>query len=78
MAEDDGWDDAKRFYCHLDYHEKFSPRCKSCKTPIEGEVIVALGAEWHVGHFFCAECGDVSISSLISCPATAIIITNKL
>ncbi|EAS31612.2 LIM domain-containing protein [Coccidioides immitis RS] len=47
-----------RFYCHLDFHELFSPRCKSCKTPIEGEVIVACGAEWHVGHFFCAECGD--------------------
>lgn len=51
-------DDALRFYCHLDYHEFFSPRCKSCKTPIEGEIIVACGAEWHVGHFFCAECGD--------------------
>lgn len=49
-----------RFYCHLDFHELFSPRCKSCKTPIEGEVVVACGAEWHVGHFFCAECGDVS------------------
>jgi LIM domain len=49
-----------RFYCHLDFHELFSPRCKSCKTPIEGEVIVACGAEWHAGHFFCAECGDVS------------------
>lgn len=48
-----------RFYCHLDFHELFSPRCKSCKTPIEGEVVVACGAEWHVGHFFCAECGDV-------------------
>ncbi|KAH8422664.1 LIM domain protein [Aspergillus melleus] len=47
-----------RFYCHLDFHEIFSPRCKSCKTPIEGEVVVACGAEWHVGHFFCAECGD--------------------
>ncbi|WEW55729.1 hypothetical protein PRK78_001162 [Emydomyces testavorans] len=47
-----------RFYCHLDFHELFSPRCKSCKTPIEGEIIVACGAEWHVGHFFCAECGD--------------------
>ena len=47
-----------RFYCHLDFHEFFSPRCKSCKTPIEGEVIVAAGAEWHVGHFFCSECGD--------------------
>jgi len=50
----------KRFFCHLDYHELFSPRCKSCKTPIEGEVVVACGAEWHVGHFFCAQCGDVS------------------
>ncbi|KAJ5606144.1 hypothetical protein N7510_008925 [Penicillium lagena] len=47
-----------RFYCHLDFHELYSPRCKSCKTPIEGEVVVACGAEWHVGHFFCAECGD--------------------
>ncbi|KAF1817343.1 hypothetical protein P152DRAFT_504624 [Eremomyces bilateralis CBS 781.70] len=51
-------DEGTRFYCHLDFHEKFSPRCKSCKTPIEGEVVVACGAEWHVGHFFCAECGD--------------------
>ncbi|KAL2865487.1 LIM domain protein [Aspergillus lucknowensis] len=49
---------APRFYCHLDFHELFSPRCKSCKTPVEGEVVVACGAEWHVGHFFCAECGD--------------------
>lgn len=55
--EDDG-DDSLRFYCHLDYHENFSPRCRSCKTPIEGEVVVACGGEWHVGHFFCAECGD--------------------
>lgn len=47
-----------RFYCHLDFHEFFSPRCRSCKTPIEGEVIVAAGSEWHVGHFFCSECGD--------------------
>jgi hypothetical protein len=52
---DDGW----RFFCHLDFHEFFSPRCRSCKTPIEGEVVVAAGGEWHVGHFFCAECGDV-------------------
>lgn len=56
-ADDDG-DDGLRFYCHLDFHEKFSPRCRSCKTPIEGEVVVACGGEWHVGHFFCAECGD--------------------
>jgi paxillin len=55
--ESDG-DDSLRFYCHLDFHENFSPRCRSCKTPIEGEVVVACGGEWHVGHFFCAECGD--------------------
>lgn len=58
-ASDDEEAQALRFYCHLDFHELFSPRCKSCKTPIEGEVVVACGAEWHVGHFFCAECGDV-------------------
>ncbi|KAL1964667.1 hypothetical protein VTN77DRAFT_6693 [Rasamsonia byssochlamydoides] len=57
-SADDEEAKAMRFYCHLDFHELFSPRCKSCKTPIEGEVVVACGAEWHVGHFFCAECGD--------------------
>ncbi|PYI24045.1 LIM domain protein [Aspergillus japonicus CBS 114.51] len=57
-AADDEEARTLRFYCHLDFHELFSPRCKSCKTPIEGEVVVACGAEWHVGHFFCAECGD--------------------
>ena len=61
--QEDG-DESLRFFCHLDFHELFSPRCRSCKTPIEGEVIVACGGEWHVGHFFCAECGDVSLSSL--------------
>jgi paxillin len=56
-ALDDG-DASLRFYCHLDYHELFSPRCRSCKTPIETEVVLACGGSWHVGHFFCAECGD--------------------
>ncbi|OCK77868.1 hypothetical protein K432DRAFT_384318 [Lepidopterella palustris CBS 459.81] len=58
ISEAEDGDESMRFYCHLDYHEFFSPRCKSCKTPIEGEVIVACGAEWHAGHFFCAQCGD--------------------
>ena len=56
-ATDDG-DSSLRFYCHLDFHELFSPRCRSCKTPIEGEVVLACGGEWHKGHFFCAQCGD--------------------
>lgn len=63
LEHEDGFDQALRFYCHLDFHEMFSPRCKSCKTPIEGEVVVACGAEWHVGHFFCAQCGDPFDSS---------------
>lgn len=46
------------FFCHLDYHELFSPRCYNCKTPIEGAVILALGRHYHADHFFCAECGD--------------------
>ena len=57
QAADDG-DSSLRFYCHLDYHELYSPRCRSCKTPIESEVVLACGGSWHVGHFFCAECGD--------------------
>ena len=56
-ASEDG-DTSLRFYCHLDFHELFSPRCRSCKTPIEGEVVLACGGEWHKGHFFCAQCGD--------------------
>lgn len=56
MAEDG--DERLRFYCHLDWHELFAPRCKHCQTPILGEHIVALGSHWHYGHFFCAECGD--------------------
>ena len=63
LETEDGHDESPRFFCHLDFHELFSPRCKSCKTPIEGEVVVACGAEWHVGHFFCAQCGDPFDSS---------------
>lgn len=65
LEEADG-DESLRFFCGLDFHEFFSPRCKSCKTPIEGEVVVACGAEWHVGHFFCAQCGDVRYHSMVS------------
>ncbi|KIH91308.1 lim domain containing protein [Sporothrix brasiliensis 5110] len=56
MGEDG--DDRLRFFCHLDWHELFAPRCKHCTTPIVGEHVVALGEHWHVGHFFCAECGE--------------------
>lgn len=60
VTDGDGvWGRKLRFYCHLDWHEAFAPRCKHCKTPIIGEHVVALGGQhWHFGHFFCAECGD--------------------
>lgn len=56
MAEDG--DARLRFFCHLDWHELFAPRCKTCTTPILGDHVVALGHHYHYGHFFCAECGD--------------------
>lgn len=59
VNEEDG-DEALRFYCHLDFHEFFAPTCRHCKTPILGNSIQALGSAWHEGHFFCAQCGDVS------------------
>jgi hypothetical protein len=54
---DDG-DHRLRYFCHLDWHELYAPKCKHCKTPILGEHTIALGEHWHFGHFFCAECGD--------------------
>ncbi|CAG8958890.1 hypothetical protein HYFRA_00012887 [Hymenoscyphus fraxineus] len=51
-------DERLRFFCHLDWHETYAPKCKHCKTPIIGEHTIALGEHWHYGHFFCAECGD--------------------
>ncbi|CAN6656958.1 hypothetical protein TRVA0_029S01112 [Trichomonascus vanleenenianus] len=43
-------------FCHLDYHQIYSPKCGHCGSPVEGEGIVALGKHWHKGHFFCHEC----------------------
>jgi len=54
---DDG-DSRLRYFCHLDWHELYAPKCKHCKTSILGEHMIALGEHWHFGHFFCAECGD--------------------
>ncbi|KAF8814782.1 hypothetical protein BYT27DRAFT_7156521 [Phlegmacium glaucopus] len=63
-----------RPYCHLDYHEKFAPRCYSCKTAIVEEQFIslddpALGKRtYHTQHFFCAECGDPFLSPSVSFP----------
>ncbi|KZV59813.1 hypothetical protein PENSPDRAFT_383189 [Peniophora sp. CONT] len=53
-----------RAYCHLDYHEKYAPRCYHCKTAIVDERFITLDdpelgeRTYHEQHFFCAECGD--------------------
>ncbi|KAI0356105.1 hypothetical protein OH77DRAFT_1424439 [Trametes cingulata] len=53
-----------RPYCHLDYHEKFAPRCYHCQTAIVDERFITLDdpelgkRTYHEQHFFCAECGD--------------------
>ena len=53
-----------RPYCHVDYHELFSIRCFSCRTPIVDERFIAIDDEqlgkryYHDLHFFCANCGD--------------------
>ncbi|KAI0027890.1 hypothetical protein K488DRAFT_90353 [Vararia minispora EC-137] len=60
-----------RPYCHLDYHEKFAPRCFHCKTAIVDERFITLDdAElgkrtYHEQHFFCAECGDPFLTPTI-------------
>ncbi|KAF3047851.1 hypothetical protein E8E11_004136 [Didymella keratinophila] len=60
LEEQDGTDESPRFYCHLDFHECFSPRysakCKGCRKPVTDTVVKALGAEWHTGCFVCIEC----------------------
>ncbi|KAI0819939.1 hypothetical protein BC628DRAFT_949533 [Trametes gibbosa] len=53
-----------RPYCHLDYHERFAPRCYHCQTAIVDERFITLDDHelgkrtYHEQHFFCAECGD--------------------
>ncbi|KAB8283366.1 hypothetical protein BKA91DRAFT_136961 [Yarrowia lipolytica] len=44
-------------FCHVDYHETFSPKCAQCSSCIEGDYVQAMGKTYHVDHFFCAQCG---------------------
>lgn len=48
----------QKIYCHLDYHQLFSPLCGYCNTPVESDGIFALNKHWHNGHFFCADCSE--------------------
>lgn len=48
----------QKIYCHLDFHQQFSPKCGYCSTPIETKSIFALEKYWHKGHFFCFDCSE--------------------
>lgn len=43
-------------YCQQHYRELFCPRCISCKEPIDGPALAALGQKWHPSCFVCAHC----------------------
>ncbi|TIA89431.1 hypothetical protein E3P99_02092 [Wallemia hederae] len=57
-------------YCHLDYHENFSPYCFHCQTPILETNFITIDDDafsesngpsrrlYHLNHFFCVQCGD--------------------
>ncbi|EMD35535.1 hypothetical protein CERSUDRAFT_75110 [Gelatoporia subvermispora B] len=59
-----GYEKDGRAYCHLDYHERFAPKCYHCQTTIVDERFITLDDDelgqrtYHEQHFFCAECGD--------------------
>lgn len=48
-----------RLYCHLDYHDLYSPKCAFCKTPVESKGVSAIGKTFHSNHFFCTQCSKV-------------------
>lgn len=45
-----------KLYCPRDYEHAQVPMCASCRRPIEGRVISALGKHFHPEHFVCARC----------------------
>ncbi|KAI7868628.1 hypothetical protein BDF14DRAFT_1792340 [Spinellus fusiger] len=50
-------------YCEKDYLEKFGHKCKGCGEYITGELVGALGGDWHKECFVCAECGKAFTSA---------------
>lgn len=44
-------------YCAKDFHDLFSPRCKTCGDIIVDKCINAGGQYFHPNHFCCCTCG---------------------
>eukprot|EP01116_Phalansterium_solitarium_P012923 TRINITY_DN2967_c0_g1_i1.p1 TRINITY_DN2967_c0_g1~~TRINITY_DN2967_c0_g1_i1.p1 ORF type:complete len:616 (+),score=174.76 TRINITY_DN2967_c0_g1_i1:128-1975(+) len=45
-------------YCGPCHEQAFLPKCAKCSEPIHGEVISALGNDYHPEHFACFTCGE--------------------
>ncbi|EDO47764.1 predicted protein, partial [Nematostella vectensis] len=45
-----------KLYCEKDYNKFFAPHCESCKQPIVGPCVQAIGKTFHPEHFTCSSC----------------------
>ncbi|XP_001639827.3 PDZ and LIM domain protein 7 isoform X2 [Nematostella vectensis] len=45
-----------KLYCEKDYNKFFAPHCESCKQPIVGPCVQAIGKTFHSEHFTCSSC----------------------
>lgn len=46
-------------YCHVDYYELFSNKCKTCNEPIKDKFITVEDYHFHPEHFVCETCGKL-------------------
>lgn len=46
-----------KLYCEKDYNKYFAPHCETCKQPISGPCVQAVGKTYHPEHFVCTHCG---------------------
>lgn len=46
-----------KLYCEKDYNKYFAPHCDTCKQPIQGPCVQAVGKTYHPEHFVCSYCG---------------------
>ncbi|XP_020893814.1 PDZ and LIM domain protein 7 isoform X2 [Exaiptasia diaphana] len=46
-----------KLYCEKCYNRHFAPQCHSCKQPIIGPCVQAIGKTYHPEHFTCNNCG---------------------
>ncbi|VDO10237.1 unnamed protein product [Rodentolepis nana] len=40
-------------FCPEDYRQEYAIKCAACGTPVEGDVVTALGSTFHT---FCLRC----------------------